>query len=149
MSEQPPHTFDPYEDRSEDLSWLDQTKRDGTPLDDEDVPILDEPPFVTQVRSMEGGPYLIAPDSGEQVPTDFFQGSTKESMEQALEVASQRPDHVTADGKRILIPETTRLLESGGPAAKKLLETLRRGIDATTPKFEAAVHKRMRDAGIE
>jgi|GEM_PF-4786265 len=139
---------DPYKDRSADLTWLDMTRDDGTPLDDEEIPILDEPPFVTQVRTMEGGPYYILPDSGEQVPTDFFAHIDLESVREAIDDANSRPEKVTPEGEAILPEDHVRYLQQGGPAAAKLLATLRRGIDATTPEFEEAVHRRMSDAGL-
>jgi hypothetical protein len=139
---------DPYRDRSADLTWLDMTKDDGTPLDDEEIPILDEPPFVTQVRMMEGGPYYILPDSGEQVPTDFFAHIDLDSVREGIEAANARSEEVTPEGKAILPEAHVTHLERGGPAAAKLLTVLQRGIDATTPEFEEAVHQRMSDAGL-
>jgi hypothetical protein len=139
---------DPYRDRSDDLSWLDITRDDGTPLDDEEIPILDEPPFVTQVRMMTGGPYYILPDSGEQIPSDFFAHIDLDTVKEALENANKRHEEVDPDGKAVLPEDHRSYLEKGGPAAKKLLATLQRGIDATTPDFEKAVEKRMSDTGL-
>jgi hypothetical protein len=132
--------------------WLD-TADDGPPLgepelDDIDAPILDEPPFVTMVRNMEGGPYHIAPDSGEQVPTDFYAKVSKRALRRAAEFAKDRPGEVTPEGKAVIPAEERKFLEKTGPAGQKLLETLERGLEATTPELEEAVENRLRDAGL-
>lgn len=142
---------DPYTDRSGDLEWLDATKKDGTPLDDADVPILDEPPFVTQVRGMEGGPYLITPDSGVQVPTDFYAHTSRKSIRRAAATfLNKRPSRpIAPDGRAIIPADVREFLESGGPAAQKALTALERGLDAGSPEFKRGVAARLRKAGLD
>jgi hypothetical protein len=136
----------PYLDRSADLGWLDMTKPDGTPLDDEQIPILDEPPFVTEVRMMPGGPYYIFPDSAIQMPTDFLAGINTADLYDAVDFANSRPEGVTEEGEAPSEEEEHRaLLRDGGPAAKKLLGLLERG---TAPDFETAVRERMEEVGL-
>lgn len=146
-------TIDPYQDRSGDVSWLDATKDDGTPLDEVDVPILDEPPFVTKVRAMEdkeGIVYYILPDGGCQVPTDFFAAIDEGAVSRATDVANNLPpEEVTPSGKATIPSEQRALLEkSGGPAAQKLLNALELGASEPIPGFEQAVEGRLRKAGL-
>lgn len=116
---------------------------------DEKVPILDEPPFLTQIRNMDGGPYYVTADSGVQVPTDFFANIDEGAVRRAVEVANkQPPEGVTPDGKATIPPEQRTLLERGGPAGKALLAAIDRGLDASTPELEEASQERLRKAGL-
>src|ERR1039458_2270668 len=49
--------------------WLDVEPDPGQPeLEDKDIPIPTESPFVTRMRNAPGGPYILAPDSTAWVP---------------------------------------------------------------------------------
>jgi hypothetical protein len=52
-------------------------------------------------------------------------------------------EHVTQ-----LSREDQAFLASGGPAATKLLETLKRGLEATTPELDDAIEEKLRKAGL-
>lgn len=126
-----------------DLKWLDVKPVAGGPeLPDEEVPILDEPPVVTEARTLPGGPYLLAPDSAEQMPTDFLAVNGEEGIESVIEQAQS-----AHRGARVP-DEQRRYLEAGGQAARQLLETLDRGLEAATPELEAASIERLAKAGL-
>ncbi len=123
------------EDRPKWLDIADAGPDLGEPeWDDARVPILEEPPFVTELRRMEGGPWYLMPDSGEQVPTDFYADIDSRALEDAIKFAKKRPAKAfTPDGKAAIPANVRELLENGGYAAQALLETLERGLDAATP----------------
>jgi hypothetical protein len=141
--------YDPYKDRSDDLDWLDDTYADGTPLDDEDIPILDEPPVITQARTAEGGPWYITADSGEMVPTDFYAGIDLDAIDEAVDIANEQPEElIMPDGKAWVSDDVRDLLGKAGLAGSKLLEALERDPNKPNPKIEKASKKRLRDAGV-
>jgi hypothetical protein len=122
---------------------------EGKELGDAEVPIVDERPVFKQGRDMEGGPYNVMPDGGEQVPTDFYAGIDLDAIGRAVAVANmQPPEVVTPEGKATIPEEQRTLLEQGSDAAKQLLVTIDRGPNATSEDLERAVHSRMRDAGL-
>jgi hypothetical protein len=130
-------------DNPHDLGWLDVAPVAGAPeLPDEQVPILDEPPIVTEARHLPGGPYLLAPDSAEQMPTDFLAVQGDEGIANVIEQAR------TAEGQVVVPDDQRAYLEAGGQAAKQLLETLSRGLEATTPTLEAASIDRLTKASL-
>ena len=128
--------------------WLeiaDVPLADGKELGDADVPVVDERAVFTQARDMEGGPYSVMPDGGEQVPTDFYAGIDLAAVGRAVTVANSQPAEVITPEGKAAIPEDQRaLLEQGSDAAKILLKTIDRGPNATSKELERAVHSRMR-----
>jgi hypothetical protein len=139
-----------------DLRWLDVAPvLDGEELPDEEIPILDEPPIVTEARGLPGGPYLLAPDSAEQMPTDFLAvgGDTGvanviKEAKKARKDESQLEARMTSEGGVVIPQEQYKFLEEGGQAAQQLLTTLKRGLEATTPELEAASIARLIKAGL-
>ncbi len=130
-------------DNPHDLGWLDIAPVAGGPeLPDEQVPILDEPPIITEARRLPGGPYLVAPDSAEQMPTDFLAIEGDDGIKNVVKLAE-------ATALRVTVPDEQRkYLEEGGQASKLLLETLQRGLEAATPKLEAVSIDRLTKAGL-
>ncbi len=137
------------ERRENDLSWLHETKPDGSPLDDVDIRMPLEPAWMTELRTLEGGPYYVTPDSGEEVPPDFYADVDPAGVRRDAEAATQKPPEVvTPDGKTVLPDDQRALLEHSGPAGRKLLEELERGLEAGTPEFREAIQERRRRAGL-
>jgi len=126
-----------------DLGWLNVAPVAGGPeLPDEQVPILDEPPIITEARRLPGGPYLVAPDSAEQMPTDFLAVEGDDGVNHVIKQAKATVTQVT-------VPDAQReYLEGGGQAARLLLQTLQRGLEAATPELEAASLDRLTKAGL-
>jgi hypothetical protein len=129
-----------------DLRWLDIAPvAGGSELADEEVPLLDEPPVVTEARSLPGGPYLLAPDSAEQMPTDFLAVEGESGVDDVIQLAQSRAQ---AGSTSVVSDSLRAYLESGGEASRLLLETLNRGLEAATPKLEAASRGRLAKARL-
>jgi hypothetical protein len=110
-----------------------------------------EPPHVTELRNAEGGPYYLAPDSAEPVPPEIWDGLDDEVVvEQVIETQNHQGDLSATDKQPMfLLPKDRTYLKAGGPAAKKLLETLDRGLEATTPELDEAIEAKLRKAGLQ
>lgn len=142
-----PHedTRRPDRERPPELRWLDFEADSDIPPPDWAIPILEESPTVTEVRNMEGGPWYLMPDSGEQVPPDFYADIDKDAARRALKVARQKPAKMfTPDGKAVVPADVRELLKKGGLAGDALLKTLERGLEATTYEIREAANKRLR-----
>jgi hypothetical protein len=129
-----------------DLRWLDIAPiAGGSEFSDEQVPLLDEPPLVTEARRLSGGPYLLAPDSAEQMPTDFLAVDGDAGVKEVIELAQSKLESASTS----TVSDKLRIyLESGGEASKLLLNTLGRGLEAATPELEAASRERLAKAGL-
>lgn len=135
--------------RENDLSWLHETASDGSPLDDFDIRMPLEPGWMTELRVMDGGPYYVTADSGEQIPPDFYADVDANAVVRSAETANQQPpEMITPEGNVVIPSEQRKLLEGSGPAGRKLLEKLARGLEASTPEFREAIQKRRRKAGL-
>lgn len=119
---------------------------DGTPLEDDEIPIPIESPVVTMLRNDLGGPYMF-PDSTDWVPPDIFAVSDPKVVE---DLARQRNAERAREGipsDSVDVPRSQReLLEElakEDPTAEKLLKTLDRGMETTTAKIDEAVDRRL------
>jgi hypothetical protein len=137
------------EERENDLSWLRETAPDGSPLDELQVRIPLEAGWITELRALDGGPYYVTADSGEQIPPNFYAGIDPKAIAEAAKAAKAAPpENVTPDGKTVLPPEQESHLKNSGPAGRKLLERLERGLEASTPKLREAMQERRRKEGL-
>lgn len=124
----------------------------GAPeLADEQIPIPLEPPRITELRHAKGGPYLLAPDSAEPVPPEMWNGLDDLVVyEQAQQIEQRLADpHARHLPARLMCARERGALKSGGPAARRLLDTLDRGLEATTRELDAAIEAQLRDQGLQ
>ena len=86
------------------------------------------------------------------MPTEFLavQGDAgvESVITQARDDESRLNARTTPEGQVVIPDEQRDYLAGGGPAAQQLLETLNRGLEATTPKLEAASVDRLFRAGL-
>lgn len=121
-------------------------KADGTPLEDDEIPIPIESPVVTMLRNDLGGPYMF-PDSTDWVPPEIFAVSDPKLVEDLARQrnAERAKEGITSDS--VDVPRTQRepleRLAREDLAAKMLLRTLDRGMETTTAKIDEAVDKRL------
>jgi hypothetical protein len=102
-------------------------------LTDAAVPIPDAPHLVT-LKSSRGGPYYLAPDSAEPLPTGMWAELDPEAVMEEADRINKRFD--SEDALPLDVPSNVRKwLEDGGPASMKLLETLDRGLEAASTEL--------------
>jgi hypothetical protein len=131
-------------------AWLDiaVTQSGSGELSDEAVPIPPEPAFISELRDSERGTLYVMPDSAEPVPPEILAGLdgakvTREARDNPARI------RVSKEGGRVILAKAERdHLKSGGDDARLLLETLERGLDATTTKLETAADDRLRQDGL-
>ncbi|HET9162790.1 MAG TPA: hypothetical protein VFN89_05000 [Solirubrobacterales bacterium] len=99
-------------------------------LADEAVPIPDSP-HVAHLRNSKGGPYYLAPDSAEPLPSGMWAELDPKAVEEEAERLNaefEREHHSIAE----LPSEFRERLKAGGPAARSFLGALDPG--ALAPK---------------
>ena len=133
----------------DDIGWLLATPEPGQPeLADEEIPISPELPFVAEVRRTATAIAYILPDSAEPVPPDIFAGIDADKVVSETARSNKKLADIKLNGVMVLLPNELKHLEDGGDAAKKLLATLKRGLEATTPQLRAAADARLCDSGL-
>lgn len=90
-------------------------------------------PHIDRLRGRKDGPYYVAPDSVEPLPSGMWADLNIEAVkaEAAHFPSPELPSEVetTESSRRSTIPERHReLLQAGGVAAKRLLAQLERGL---------------------
>jgi hypothetical protein len=122
--------------------WLRRPPGPEGELDDAQIEVPIESPFVAQMRDAPGGPYVVAPDSADWVPPDTLAvADAKKVEEHSLRRGEERASSSTSE-----VPELQRAFLEGleDPAADRLLEVLERGVEATTAPLDEAVARRSR-----
>jgi hypothetical protein len=130
--------------------WLKMPpKPDGTPLEDDEIPIPIESPFVTMLRDDLGGPYVF-PDSTDWIPPETLAVHDPKLVEDLARKRNAERAREGISSDSVDVPRAQRsLLERSArddPAAAMLLRTLDRGMETTTAKIDEAVDKRLRRA---
>jgi hypothetical protein len=88
----------------------------------EDIP-LPESPHIVRLEQSRGGPYYVAPDSAEPLPSGMWSELDPDEVEGAVSCLQE----IVGDNNSIVGPLPDHLreeLQSGGPAARRLLEAL-------------------------
>jgi hypothetical protein len=121
------------------------TAKEAEPADRE-VPIP-RSPHLERLKSSKGGPYYLAPDSAEPLPPGMWSGLDPAAVENEMRALNERGSQGDAEALSGLPSEQRDFLEAGGPAALKLLETLSRGLEATSRELLVALEEQShRDA---
>jgi hypothetical protein len=138
------------EQSENDLSWLHETKPDGSPLDELEVKMPLEPAWVTEMRTLDGGPYYVTADSGQQVPPDFYAGIDCGALPELIEASDEleRETTVEPDGSLRLPEKMRERLDSSGPGGVRLLTALERGLEASSPELRKRIQERRRKEGL-
>jgi len=116
-------------------------EQEGDELEDRDIPVPAESPYVTRMRDAPGGPYILAPDSTDWVPPDALAvplADLKKVEEKVIESSNALQDE--SPQEQVLVPRAQRdyLRETKDPAAEKLLEVLEHGVQGAAESAGAA-----------
>jgi len=117
--------------------WLNMVPDPGMPeLEDNEIPVPTESPFVTLMRDSPDGPHIIAPDSTDWVPPDIFATSDPTKAGDNLERRYTELEAEDLPLDSLAVPSAQRefLLSSGDPAAIKLLEVIEHGVYNEPPQ---------------
>jgi hypothetical protein len=99
---------------------------------------IPESPHVVSLRNSKGGPYYLAPDSAEPLPSGMW---SELDPEKVIAEAKRMNTELTQVEHATPVPAALRQhLEHGGPAAQKLLETLDRGLEASSTELLDALY---------
>jgi hypothetical protein len=141
-----PEAHDEYYDIV-DAPWLVQP--DGAPEPrDGDVKVPIEPPYVTKLRDAPEGlrPFIVAPGSADWAPPDLLAVRDTSVVETNTERRNAMLEQDNGEQGQVRLPAAQRryLDEAAHDAAKKLLQVLDRGMEASSRELDEAVLERRR-----
>jgi len=155
-SRAPNESAPPLDEMGEDAydilnsDWLNAVPDEGMhELEDYQVNVPTESPFVTAMRKAKGGPYIIAPDSADWVPPDLLATSDTKKVEETTRRKNKELDAERVPEGQVAVPHAQqsylkKLADRGNEPAARLLDVLGRGLEASSHELDRAVDERRR-----